>query len=135
MDNRRIVAGLLSLGLLAGTGAWVVAHQGQPAGQPQAGGARLEELRFRSSAAALGREIQLLTGPLPSCPGLEAAQISPMRKTALLAFAIGMALGCLFGAAMGFLPKQDEGLQRATLSVNQVSGRPQIHIRGKPEIK
>lgn len=44
-------------------------------------------------------------------------------------------MGCLFGAAMSFLPGHDEGKERATLSVNQATGKPQMHVRGKPEIE
>ncbi len=58
-----------------------------------------------------------------------------MRQTALIGFVIGVTLGCLCGAVINFLPGRDEGLQKATLSVNQVSGRAQLHIRGEPEIK
>lgn len=46
-----------------------------------------------------------------------------------------MTLGCLFGAVMGLLPGRDEGGQKTSLSVNEVSGKPQLHVRGKPEIK
>lgn len=58
-----------------------------------------------------------------------------MRKTALIGFLIGTTLGCLFGAVLGFLPSREENRQGATLSVNQATGRPQLHIKGKPEIK
>jgi hypothetical protein len=57
-----------------------------------------------------------------------------MRKTALIAFVVGMTLGCLFGAAISF-PGRDESKQRATLSVNQATGKPQLHVKGKPEIE
>lgn len=58
-----------------------------------------------------------------------------MRKTALVGFAIGLTLGCLFGAVMGFLPGRDEGKPKTTLSVNESTGKPQLHVRGKPEIR
>jgi len=58
-----------------------------------------------------------------------------MRRTALIGFLIGMTLGCLFGAVMSLLPGRDEGRQKTTLSVNEVSGKPQLHVQGKPEIK
>jgi hypothetical protein len=58
-----------------------------------------------------------------------------MRKTAMIAFVVGMTLGCLFGAAMSFLPGRNEDKQRATLSVNQATGKPQLHVKGKPEIE
>jgi ABC-type nitrate/sulfonate/bicarbonate transport system permease component len=62
-------------------------------------------------------------------------QILSMRRTALIGFLIGMTLGCLFGAVMGFLPSRDENRQGATLSVNPITGRAQLHIKGTQEIK
>jgi hypothetical protein len=58
-----------------------------------------------------------------------------MRKTAMIAFVVGMTLGCLFGAVISLLPGWDENKQRATLSVNQATGKPQLHVKGKPEIE
>ena len=58
-----------------------------------------------------------------------------MRKTAFLGFFIGVALGCLFGAMMGVLPNGGSNDQPEMLSVNQNTGKPQLHIKGKPEIK
>ena len=58
-----------------------------------------------------------------------------MRKTAFLGFFIGVALGCLFGAVMGVLPGGGGKEQTEMLSVNQNTGKPQLHIKGKPEIK
>jgi hypothetical protein len=59
-----------------------------------------------------------------------------MRKTALLGFFIGVTLGCLFGAVMGVLPSGGgSNEQPEMLSVNQNTGKPQLHIKGKPEIK
>ena len=59
-----------------------------------------------------------------------------MRRTALLGFAVGLVLGCLFGAVVCTLP--DGGAsneQPEMLSVNQSTGKAQLHIKGKPEIK
>jgi hypothetical protein len=58
-----------------------------------------------------------------------------MRRTALIGFVIGLILGCLCGAALSFLPGREENRQGATLSVNPITGRPQLHIKGKAEIK
>jgi hypothetical protein len=57
-----------------------------------------------------------------------------MRKTALLGFLSGVVLGCLFGAVMGIGPGRDQP-QQEMLSVNANTGKPQLHIKGKPEIK
>ena len=59
-----------------------------------------------------------------------------MRKTAFQGFFIGVALGCLFGAVMAVLPERGSSKEQpATLSVNERTGKPQLHITGKPEIK
>jgi hypothetical protein len=51
-------------------------------------------------------------------------------------FFIGVALGCLFGAVMAALPERGSSKgQPTTLSVNERTGKPQLHIKGKPEIK
>lgn len=59
-----------------------------------------------------------------------------MWRTAFLCFFIGVALGCLFGAVMEILPGGNDGREQSVpLSVNQRTGKPQLHIKGKPEIK
>ena len=59
-----------------------------------------------------------------------------MKKTAFLGFSIGVVLGCLFGAVVGVLPNDgDNNSQREMLSVNQSTGKQQLHNKGKPEIK
>lgn len=59
-----------------------------------------------------------------------------MKRTALLGFTIGVVLGCLFGAIMDVTPDgRGEKEQPEMLSVNQKTGKPQLHIKGKPEIK
>jgi hypothetical protein len=59
-----------------------------------------------------------------------------MRKTAFQGFFIGVALGGLFGTVMAVLPERGSSKeQSATLSVNERTGKPQLHIKGKPEIK
>ena len=59
-----------------------------------------------------------------------------MRKTVFQGFFIGVALGCLFGAVMAVLPERDNRKEQpAILSVNERTGKPQLHIKGKPEIK
>jgi hypothetical protein len=59
-----------------------------------------------------------------------------VQKTALLGFSVGVVLGCLFGAVVGTVSSGGESKgQPEMLSVNQSTGKPQLHIRGKPEIK
>lgn len=58
-----------------------------------------------------------------------------MRKTAFLGFFSGIILGCLFGAVMGVGPGGEGRPQQEMLSVNANTGKPQLHIKGKPEIK
>ena len=52
----------------------------------------------------------------------------------MIGFLIGVALGCLFGAMMRS-PGTAESEEPFGLSVNQQTGKPQIHVKGKPEIK
>jgi hypothetical protein len=59
-----------------------------------------------------------------------------VQKTALLGFSVGVVLGCLFGAVLGIFPGGGESKgEPEMLSVNQSTGKPQLHIKGKPEIK
>lgn len=58
-----------------------------------------------------------------------------MRKTAFVGFFSGVVLGCLFGAVMGVSSGGIDGPQEEMLSVNANTGKPQLHIKGKPEIK
>lgn len=59
-----------------------------------------------------------------------------MKKTALLGFIIGVTLGCLFGAVMDVTPSSGGSKEQPEmLSVNARTGKPQLHIKGKPEIK
>jgi purine-cytosine permease-like protein len=59
-----------------------------------------------------------------------------VKKTALLGFSVGVVLGCLFGALVGIFPGGGESTgEPEMLSVNQSTGKPQLHIKGKPEIK
>ena len=59
-----------------------------------------------------------------------------MRRTAFLGFFIGAALGCLFGALMAALPEGNGSKEQPTmLSVNQRTGKPQFHVKGKAEIR
>jgi len=58
-----------------------------------------------------------------------------VRKTALIGFVVGMALGCLCGALTSLLPTGVEGNANEILSVNEGTGNAQLHLKGKPEIK
>lgn len=62
------------------------------------------------------------------------AKILPMQRTALIGFLIGMTLGCLFGAVTDFLPARGETQEKTTLSVNQATGKPQLHVKGRPDL-
>ena len=61
--------------------------------------------------------------------------VSSTRKIALFGFLIGVTLGCLFAATLGIRPSGIAGREAEMLSVNQRTGKPQLHIKGKPEIK
>ncbi|MEO7166881.1 MAG: hypothetical protein ABI787_08145 [Spartobacteria bacterium] len=60
---------------------------------------------------------------------------SGIRRTAVVGFILGGFLGCLFGAIMDIIPSGGDKEQPDMLSVNARTGKPQLHIKGKPEIK
>ena len=60
---------------------------------------------------------------------------SGVRKTAILGFCSGILLGCLFGAVMRTGSAENGRPQQEMLGVNPNTGKPQLHIKGKPEIK
>ena len=62
-------------------------------------------------------------------------RIASPRKIALFGFIIGIALGCLLGATLGMLPRGTGSHEQEMLSVDQATGKPHLHIKGKPEIK
>ena len=53
----------------------------------------------------------------------------------MLGFCSGILLGCLFGAVMRTGSAGSEPAQQEMLGVNPTTGKPQLHIKGKPEIK
>ncbi len=46
---------------------------------------------------------------------------------------IGAALGCLVGAITEFRPAPAEVQKPYVVSVNQTTGKPQLHVQGKPD--
>ena len=61
-------------------------------------------------------------------------QSASRRRTSLTGFIIGLVLGCLVGGIMAVLP-QSNSAPSATLDVNEATGKTQIHLQGKPNIK
>ncbi len=61
-------------------------------------------------------------------------QSASRRRTAITGFIIGLVLGCLAGGIMALLP-QGNNAPSATLDVNEATGKTQIHLQGKPNIK
>ena len=53
----------------------------------------------------------------------------------MLGFCSGILLGCLFGAVMRTGSAENDRPQQEMLGVNPNTGKPQLHIKGKPEIK
>lgn len=89
---------------------------------PPAPGWAFSSPLFRSSRALVIASIS---------PSNEAA----MRKVAFIGFIIGVVLGSLFGAVMDVSPGRGNAERQEMLSVNATTGKPQLHIKGKPEIK
>jgi len=61
-------------------------------------------------------------------------QLFSRRRSALSGFVVGLVLGCLVGATMILLPRASNA-PNATLGVNEETGKTQIHLQGKPDIK
>lgn len=61
-------------------------------------------------------------------------QSASRRRTALTGFILGLVLGCLVGGIMTLLPR-GANAPAATLDVNEATGKTQIHLQGKPNIK
>ncbi len=57
-----------------------------------------------------------------------------MRKKAIIGSVLGVTLGCLVGALTEFRPTTATDQKPYVLSVNQSTGKPQLHVKGKPEI-
>jgi len=63
------------------------------------------------------------------------AAVASTRRTAFAAFCAGLALGCLFGVITTLIPGGRKTRVSDILSVNERTGKSQLHITGKPEIK
>jgi len=60
--------------------------------------------------------------------------LASRKRAALTGFIIGVLLGSVFGATMTFLPRASN-TPSATLDINESTGKTQIHLQGKPDIK
>lgn len=58
-----------------------------------------------------------------------------MRRKAIISAVIGLTLGVLAGAIANLYRPATSDAKPYLLSVNEQTGRPQIHVRGKPELK
>ncbi len=56
-------------------------------------------------------------------------------RIAVAAFCAGLALGCLFGFITTLIPGGRKVREADILSVNERTGKSQLHIAGQPEIK
>lgn len=58
-----------------------------------------------------------------------------MRRRAIIGAIIGAIMGCLVGALTEFRQAPNVADNPYLESVNQNTGKPQLHVAGKPEIK
>jgi hypothetical protein len=58
-----------------------------------------------------------------------------MRRKAVIGMVIGATLGCLVGAITEFRPPPSDVQKPYVVSVNQDTGKPQLHVQGKPDPK
>ena len=63
------------------------------------------------------------------------AAVASTRRTAFAAFCAGAFLGCLFGVITTLVPGGRKTRESDILSVNERTGKSQLHVTGKPEIK
>ncbi|HEY1769322.1 MAG TPA: hypothetical protein VGG02_03605 [Chthoniobacterales bacterium] len=63
------------------------------------------------------------------------AQFGSMRRKAIIGVILGAAAGCLVGAITEVRQPAGDADQPYILSLNQRTGRPQLHVRGQPELK
>lgn len=57
-----------------------------------------------------------------------------MKRRAIIGAVIGITLGCLVGAITEFRQPAVGEAKPYVLSVNQNTGKPQLHVQGKPEL-
>ncbi len=56
-----------------------------------------------------------------------------MRKPAIISLFIGITLGCVAGAMIETRQAATGSAKPYVVSVNQSTGKPQLHVQGKPE--
>ena len=56
-----------------------------------------------------------------------------MRKPAIICLLIGVTLGCVTGAMIETRPTSTVTAKPYVVSVNQSTGKPQLHVQGKAE--
>lgn len=56
-----------------------------------------------------------------------------MQKQAIISLIIGVTLGCVAGAMVQNRATETAAEKPYLLSVNQRTGKPQLHVQGKPE--
>jgi hypothetical protein len=61
-------------------------------------------------------------------------QTASRRQTAVFGLVVGLLLGCLVGLAVTLVPRPNAA-PSATLNVNETTGKTQLHLQGKPDIK
>ena len=87
--------------------------------------------RGTCSSRVFARSVIFIVRKIPRLAShLLKTQVPLMWRTAVIGFVIGMTLGCLCGAALSFFPDEMKTGKAATLSVNAISGRAQLHIKG-----
>jgi hypothetical protein len=80
---------------------------------------------------------QPATGTLQSFSLAKQNETAPcllMKKRIFAGTLIGLTAGCLVGGLSEFRSGNVDGREPYVLSVNQQTGRPQLHVQGKPEI-
>ncbi len=62
-------------------------------------------------------------------------QFRSVRKQALICLLVGVTLGCVSGALIENRQASTALAKPYVVSVNQRTGKPQLHVQGKPELE
>jgi hypothetical protein len=71
---------------------------------------------------------------VPVRPSLRDFPLSETRRTGVLGFIAGAALGCLFGLVATMIPNSTPEGNDGVVGINPRTGHPQLHVKGQPEI-
>lgn len=79
--------------------------------------------------------IRIIASPFFVCKPPGGRVTSGVRRQAIVSLIIGATLGCVAGAMLENRQIAVRSDKPYVLSVNQQTGKPQLHVQGKPELE